>query len=179
LRGIGSVGESLVKVQRCIPDWRMPALVLYAHAMNDRNSTVLPARTFSVTIRKDWQALYEQIWRPEFFPKWASGLAESELRQVGESWRGDGPEGPIEVRFTPHNDFGVMDHFVLPGDGTEVHVPLRVIQNGSGAEVMLTLFRQPGTDEERFAADARWINRDLKALKSLVEARTGATRGAA
>lgn len=49
-----------------------------------------------------------------------------------------------------------------------VHVPLRVIQNGDGAEVMRTLFRQPGMDDERFAA-AKWINRDLKVLKALVE----------
>ena len=38
-----------------------------------------------------------------------------------------------------------------------------------GAEVMLTLFRQPGMDDERFAADIRWVNRDLKALKRLIE----------
>jgi len=130
---------------------------------------MLPARTFSVSIRKEWQALYEQIWRPDFFPKWASGLAESDLRQEGESWCADGAEGPVRVRFTPHNAFGVMDHHVETGDGGEVHVPLRVIQNGDGAEVMLTLFRQPGMDDERFAADAKWINRDLKALKALIE----------
>src|SRR3546814_3233451 len=47
--------------------------------------------------------------------------------------------------------------------------PLRVIQNDGGAEVMLTLFRQPGMDAEKFAADARWIHRDLKALKALIE----------
>jgi hypothetical protein len=31
------------------------------------------------------------------------------------------------------------------------------------------LFRQPGMDDERFAADAKWIHRDLKALKALIE----------
>lgn len=65
-----------------------------------------------------------------------------------------------------------MDHHVDLGDGTEVYVPLRVVENGAGAEVMLTLFRQPGMDEERFAADIKLVNRDLKALKSLIERRT-------
>ena len=130
---------------------------------------MLPARTYSVTIDHDWEALYETIWRPEFFPKWASGLAESGLRKEGEHWLADGPEGPIRIRFTPHNPYGVMDHHVDPGDGTEVYVPLRVVENGAGAEVMLTLFRQPNMDEERFAADIKWVNRDLKALKSLIE----------
>lgn len=130
---------------------------------------MLPARTYSVTIDHDWRALYEKIWRPEFFPSWASGLAESALREEGDQWMADGPDGPIRIRFTPHNPHGVMDHWVDLGAGAEVYVPLRVIENGSGAEVMLTLFRQPDMDDERFAADIRWVNRDLKALKNLMK----------
>lgn len=130
---------------------------------------MLPARTFSISIRHEWRALYERIWHPEFFQKWASGLAESDLRSVDGEWLANGPEGPIRIRFTPHNDYGVMDHWVETGDGSEVHIPLRIIENGDDAEVMLTLFRLPGMDDERFAADARWVNRDLKALKALIE----------
>jgi hypothetical protein len=130
---------------------------------------MLPARTYSMSIRREWRALYEQIWRPEFFPKWASGLAESDLRQSGDEWLADGPEGPIRIRFTAHNPYGVMDHYVDPGEGPEVHIPLRVVENGDGAEVMLTLYRQPGMTDEKFAADAKWINRDLLALKHLAE----------
>ena len=130
---------------------------------------MLPARTFSVSINREWHALYEQIWRPEYFPKWASGLAQSELRQSENGWLAEGPDGPIRIRFTPHNDHGVMDHFVETSVGNEVYIPLRIIQNGAGAEVMLTLFRQPEMDDERFSADAKWVVRDLKALKALIE----------
>lgn len=130
---------------------------------------MLPARTYSVSIRHEWKALYERIWRPEVFPSWASGLAQSDLRSDGDQWVADGPEGPIRILFTPHNDHGVMDHVVDTGEGEPIHIPLRVIRNGEGAEVMLTLFRQPGMDEERYSADAKWINRDLKALKTLIE----------
>ena len=129
----------------------------------------LPARTFSVSIRHEWQALYERIWHPSVFTQWAAGLANSELRREGETWLADGSDGPITIRFTPHNPFGVMDHFVDPGDGNEIHVPLRVIQNGDGAEVMLTLFRQPGMSDEHYAADIKLINRDLRSLKALIE----------
>jgi hypothetical protein len=130
---------------------------------------MLPARTYSITINQDWQTVYEKIWRPEYFPRWASGLAESGLREDGESWLADGPEGPIRIRFTPYNAYGVMDHYVDLGTGEEVHVPLRVVRNGEGAEVMLTLFRQPGMDDERFAADIKWVNRDLRNLKNEIE----------
>ena len=136
---------------------------------------MLPARTYSISINREWRALYELIWRPDYFSKWASGLADSDLREGEDGWTADGPDGSIRVRFTPHNDLGVMDHFVIPAGGDEVHVPLRVVQNGEGAEIMLTLFRQPNMSDEKFAADAKWIARDLRTLKQLVEGRQNAS----
>ncbi len=129
---------------------------------------MLPARTFSISIRHEWQDLYEQIWRPGFFAQWAAGLAESALRQDGEAWVADGADGPIRIRFTPHNEFGVMDHWVDTGE-TVVHVPLRVMANGNGAEVMLTLYRQPGMSDDDYSSDVKLVTRDLKALKALIE----------
>jgi len=126
---------------------------------------MLSAETYSVSIKRDWRALYEAIWRPEQFATWASGLAEAGLRREGGEWRAQGPEGPIRIRFTPHNAYGVMDHFVDTGSGEPIHVPMRVVQNGEGAEVMLTLYRQPGMDDAKFAADAAWIRKDLETLK--------------
>lgn len=130
---------------------------------------MLPARTYSVSINQDWRALYETIWRPEYFPKWAGGLSESALIQDGETWLAEGPDAPIRITFTPQNDYGVMDHWVDTGDGNAVHVPLRVVQNGDGAEVMLTLYRQPDMDDERFSADSKWVVADLRKLKRLIE----------
>lgn len=127
------------------------------------------ATTISISVRRPAQALYEEIWRPEAFPKWASGLSSSSLERDGDAWKAQGPEGPIRIRFSAHNAFGVMDHWVELGDGREVYVPLRVIANGDGAEVLLTLFRQPGMSDADFARDAAWVRRDLQALKSMIE----------
>ncbi len=130
---------------------------------------LLPARSFSVSIAHEWRSLYERIWHPAFFPQWAAGLAESELRKNGDHWLADGDEAPFVIRFTPHNAFGVMDHVVEPGDGTVIAVPMRVVANGEGAEVVLTLYRQPDMTDDAFAADIKLIMRDLRALKRLVE----------
>ena len=113
--------------------------------------------------------LYEMLWRPECFPLWASGLADASLRRDGEAWLAQGPEGPVRITFTDRNAFGVMDHGVDLGGGRVVRVPLRIVANGAGSEVMLTLFRQPGVSAEKFAADEAWIRRDLAALKALAE----------
>ena len=133
---------------------------------------MLAARTFSVSIPREWHDLYEEFWPPAAFARWASGLTDSGLRQDGDGWVAAGPDGPVRIRFTPRNDHGVMDHWVDAGAGPAIHIPLRIVQNGDGAEVMLTLYRQPGTTDERFAADVKWINRDLRALKALATAKS-------
>ena len=79
--------------------------------------------------------------------------------------------GPAKVRFTERNAHGVLDHYVLLPDGTEIYVPMRVIANGTGSEVLFTLFRLPGMDDEKLAADAAWVLRDLHALRNLLEAK--------
>jgi hypothetical protein len=126
--------------------------------------TMMHATTISVSIPRDWRALYEAIWQPPMFQRWASGLAESSLEAAGDVWKASGPTGDVTIRFTPHNAFGVMDHTVILANGARVDVPLRVMRNGDGAEVALTLFRQPGMSDETFAADIDWVRRDLATL---------------
>jgi hypothetical protein len=100
--------------------------------------------------------------------KWASGLAGS-LKKTRSGWVAQTPAGRAKVRFSKRNRLGVLDHWVdLPG-GVEVYVPLRVIPDGRGCELILTLFRQPGMSAGKFAADARWVTRDLATAKKLLE----------
>jgi hypothetical protein len=128
----------------------------------------LEARTISISIRRDWRAVYDFAQRPENFARWASGAAKS-LRREGDDWVADGPGGRVVLRFAPRNEFGVLDHAVILASGAEVQVPLRVVPNGRGCEVMFTLFRQPGMTDETFARDAEWVAKDLAALKALLE----------
>ncbi|ADQ85405.1 conserved hypothetical protein [Methylovorus sp. MP688] len=64
----------------------------------------------------------------------------------------------------------MLDHWVYPDDDNEIYIPMRVIANGNAAELMFTLFRQPGISDEQFAEDEAWVLRDLANLKSLLEA---------
>ena len=135
----------------------------------DHETPVLESTTISITVHHDWKRLYEEFWRPEAFLRWASGLSDASLQNIDGQWKANGPEGPITIDFTGHNDFGIMDHRVLLSEGQQVYVPLRVIENGEGAEVMLTLFRQPGMSDAKFTEDANWVRRDLERLKELNE----------
>jgi hypothetical protein len=127
------------------------------------------ARKLSVSINRSAAEAYEFLSVPENFSKWASGLGAS-LRQAGADWIAETPEGLATVRFSERNSYGVLDHSVrLPRSGS-VYVPLRVVAQGDGCELVLTLFRQPEISDEKFAADAEWVMRDLHAAKRILEA---------
>jgi hypothetical protein len=130
---------------------------------------MLEAKVISCSVRRDARELYEMLWKPESFPLWASGLSSASLERDAAGWTAQGPDGPIRITFSEHNAFGVMDHWVDLGDGRIVYVPLRIVANQEGSEVMLTLFRQPGMTDEKFAEDEAWVRKDLAALKALAE----------
>ncbi|HEX9449342.1 MAG TPA: polyketide cyclase [Dongiaceae bacterium] len=133
-----------------------------------------PSLYISVWVNRDPAAAYDFLHQPENFPRWATGLA-SGLRRATDvamdrnEWIATGPEGESRVRFTARNDFGVVDHVVVLPDGQQIAIPLRVIGNGSGSEVVLTLFRLPDMSDEILARDADWVRRDLARLKALLE----------
>ncbi|MCJ8518049.1 hypothetical protein ABID21_001067 [Pseudorhizobium tarimense] len=127
------------------------------------------ARIIHVSIDRPWQAVYGFASQPENMSAWAAGLAAG-LRQDGSDWIGDGgPLGEIQIRFSPPNEYGVIDHVVALPNGVPVHNALRVVPNDGGAEVMFTLIREPDMDDAAFEADAAAIARDLQALKALLE----------
>jgi hypothetical protein len=63
----------------------------------------------------------------------------------------------------------VADHYVTVKPGQEVFVPIRVLRNGTGSEVVFTLFQLPGMSAEKFAEDARLVESDLRTLKAVLE----------
>lgn len=126
------------------------------------------SRTITVRIGRARHEVYDFTSVPENFPRWASGLAKS-LKKVNDEWIAEAPEGQVKIRFTERNDFGVLDHYVAIRPGVDLYIPMRVIANGAGSEVIFTLFRLPDMTDETFARDAEWVERDLRALKALLE----------
>jgi len=126
------------------------------------------ARHLTITIDCPAAKAYGWLAVPENFPHWAADLATS-LRQVDGEWVAESPLGAMRLRFSPPNEFGVLDHWVYPAAGGEIYVPLRVVPNGNGCELVLTLFRLPDMTDERFAADAALVLRDLRFAKKLLE----------
>lgn len=133
---------------------------------------VMPARIIHTAIERDWRIVYAFASNPENLPRWASGLASGMSRE-GADWVASGILGEVRLRFAPDNPYGLIDHDVtLPG-GETVSNPLRVLQNGDGAEIMFTLFRQDGMSDTAFEADAATVGKDLTRLKEILETEDG------
>jgi hypothetical protein len=124
-------------------------------------------RHLSVSIAQIPDVAYAFLSEPANFPKWASGLGS--LAQVNGAWVAQTPDGPMPVRFSGKNPYGILDHWVSPKSGPGIHIPMRVIANGEGSELLFTLFRQPDMDDRKFDADAEWVMRDLEKAKRILE----------
>lgn len=137
-------------------------------------------RTLSVNVERHFDDVAMFLAEPLNFPIWATGLSEG--LAPGTQGSGAAPdewiakaapnsdEGTVFIRFSPPNEFGIADHWVRLPDGSIVYVPLRVVRNGAGTTVSLTLFQQPNMDDAQFDADAEWVQRDLVKLKMVLEA---------
>jgi hypothetical protein len=53
--------------------------------------------------------------------------------------------------------------------GVEVYIPMRVVANGDGSEVIFTLFRTPGMSDAVLERDIGLVEGDLATLKELLE----------
>ncbi len=129
-------------------------------------------RHISIHIDREPDTVYAFASDPRNLPRWAAGLARSEVRKAGDGWIVEAPLGTTRLRFAPPNPYGVMDHDVTLDSGITVHNPMRVVPNGQGSECTFTLIRRPDMSDVQFAADATAVEQDLRTLKSLLEGHT-------
>ena len=131
---------------------------------------VLTSRTLSISIHGDPKKVYEFVSNGANLPRWATAFCKS-VKPSKDGWLVDTPQGPMTIRLSGQNPFGVVDHDVIPASGAAVRVPMRVVPNGSGTEVLFTLFRTPEMSDERYAEDLRLVQQDLNTLKRVLESR--------
>lgn len=132
------------------------------------------ARHVGIGIACSPREVYAFVSDPTNIAQWAHGLSAG-LKPAGDRWVGDGPSGRISVTFAPPNAFGIVDHHVTLPSGAVVYVPFRVLPSGPrgcdapASEVVLTVFREGGMTDARFAEDVAAVEKDLAKLKALLE----------
>jgi len=124
-----------------------------------------------VSIAKPYPVVYGFLADPTNFPKWISS-PEAGIRHLdGHDWLAElQGVGPRVIRFTPRNEFGILDYrsSAVGGEFGPV-TPIRAYANAEGTDVALTWFKRDWMTDERFASDLVWLESDLMRLKSLLE----------
>jgi hypothetical protein len=128
---------------------------------------IFEARTVTASIARPPRAVYDFVSNPANLPTWS--FFDSVV-QSGDRWLATSSAGEAFIAFAPANDFGVLDHTVHPATGGEVSMPVRVIPNGGGSELIFTVLRPEGSTDEEFDRDVATVTRDLQTLKSLLQA---------
>ena len=126
------------------------------------------ARTLTISIDRPADEVYAFAANIENFPRWASSFVRA-VRKTPQGWVAETTEGTIGFEFAARNEFGVLDQIVRPAPGVEILVPMRVVPNGDGAEVIFTLIQFPGMPDEKFSRDMGMVERDLQTLKTVLE----------
>ena len=131
-------------------------------------ATTTEVRIVSVSIERPAHDTYEYLADPESLPKWATTFCKA-IRNDGEKWIVKTSHGEVVVRFVERNALGVLDHYVTTERGIEIYVPMRVVPNDSGSEVMLIVFHPRGAAIEEFEDAIRMVKADLATLKKEME----------
>jgi hypothetical protein len=128
----------------------------------------LESRHLSTHIDLPHDKVYGYASDPANLPRWAPGLGNA-VEQVDGQWFVDTPTERVRLSFAPRNDFGILDHYVTLNSGEVIYIPMRVIADDSGSEVVFTLRRRPGMTDAEFKADADAVAADLDRLKHVLE----------
>jgi hypothetical protein len=131
-------------------------------------SMTLESRHLSKRISRPADEVYAYASDPVNLPRWAPGLGNS-VEQVDGQWFVGTPTGRVRLAFAPRNGFGILDHYVTLDSGEVIYVPMRVITDEGGSEVLFTLRRRPHMTDAEFEADADAVAADLARLKHVLE----------
>lgn len=126
------------------------------------------ARTVSISVARPADDVYAYLSQPANIPEWSEFITT--IRRDGEQWIATTKTGEqCTMIFTPTNPLRVLDHEVIVSPSLTVHVPIRVLPNGEGSEVIFTVFRLAGMDDAAFAEDIAMVEIDLRGMKRALE----------
>lgn len=126
--------------------------------------------TVSITIEAPLAVVSEDIANPAAQLEWATEFftGEAEEQEDG-TWNMNVPRmgGPVSFRIDGDVSLGVIDMYLAPqGAPFGPPLPVRVVPNGDGSDVLFTLARFPGQSDDEWEAGIASMERELLNLKA-------------
>ena len=134
---------------------------------------MLKSRDITTPLHRRYADVYGFLAEPTNFALWGGTEPDTEMKHLGGSdYLVVLPSGRRVMRFTPLNDFGVLDYQVfMEGETNGPVTPVRIHPNQDGSEIVFTWFQRPGVSDEQFESEAEWAYSDLLRMKAYIEAR--------
>jgi hypothetical protein len=129
---------------------------------------MLRSKTVNIFISSPVEKVYRYVSDIAHLPEWGKTFCRS-ARKMGTGWVIETPQGPVKIRMAEKNNLGVLDHTITTASGRDVLVPVRVVPNGTGCEVIFTVFQQTDILDKNYAKDINLVKKDLRALKKVME----------
>lgn len=133
--------------------------------------------TIKVTVDAPFPAVVADLADPGTHPEWATdffagpakpgdepGVFEVEVPLMG---------GPARMRVEAEATLGVIDLFLSPrGVPFGAPLPIRVLRNGDGVDVLFTLAQPPGLPDEAWQGGLASMRRELERFRARHERAT-------
>jgi hypothetical protein len=134
---------------------------------------MLKSRVFTIPIHRSYADVYGFLSEPANFALWGGSEPGSEMTHLGDNdYLVTLPRGRRVMRFTPRNEFGVLDYEVfLEGETGGPVTPVRIHPNQDGCEIVFTWFQRLGVTDEQYESETEWAYSDLLRMKAYIEAR--------
>jgi hypothetical protein len=138
----------------------------------------LHTHTLTVTIDAPLAQVAADLADPTTHPEWAAEFYEGPVRPAdGDEFTAPVPMMGGQVRHKINADIqkGILDLYFAPqGAAYGPPIPVRLVPNGDGVDVLWTLARFPGVSDQAWEQGLASMARELQALKRRHETRTGA-----
>ncbi|HYG71403.1 MAG TPA: hypothetical protein VEC15_03830 [Actinomycetota bacterium] len=135
----------------------------------------LETSTLAVTIEAPFDRVVSDLADPATHPEWATEFfAGPAQRRADGTYEVEVPSmgGIARMSVDVDAEHGVVDLFLAPGEAPfGPAVPVRVVRNGDGVDVLFTLARFPGMTDEQWKGGLAGMRHELENLKSRHESR--------
>lgn len=131
----------------------------------------MSSEAISIVTEQPFDEVYRFLADPLNFPSWGPAQ-NSDMRHLGAGdWLVDFQKGPMILRFTEPNLYGVLDYRIFrPGDAPGRLVSVRLLTVGDGCELTMCRRQRPGVSDQQFVAEGVALRGYFARLKALLEA---------
>ena len=127
--------------------------------------------TRAITIARPYAVVLTYLSDPTRYSEWAVEYFTSPVTAIDENtYRMQTTLGPMRFRISVDHAIGAVDLYITGVDQPfSYSLPIRVLNNQDGVDVLFTLAREDFLSDDRWVESLAMLERELVILKSILE----------